>query len=180
MVHHLSQSIQTLEARSNTDALCGIANRRYVTDKLQEACDAASREKLELSVVLLDLDNFKIINDTYGHTVGDEVLRRVATIMRDTFPEGSIIGRYGGEEFIAILPSVAIQSAHDIADRFRETLETRARRESGVEVTASGGVTQWHFGDSPTTLTQRADQALYRAKAEGRNKVVRISGTLRR
>ncbi|MFP4302776.1 MAG: diguanylate cyclase [Spirochaetaceae bacterium] len=172
MVHHLSQSIETLETRSNTDALCGIANRRYITEQLREQCEHAAENSSVVSVVLMDLDHFKIINDTYGHAVGDEVLRRVARIMRDAFPRESVVGRFGGEEFMVILPERECRTALDIADRFRASLETQAWREPGLEITVSGGVAEWSRRDTPDTLTHRADRALYRAKSQGRNRIL--------
>jgi diguanylate cyclase (GGDEF)-like protein len=172
MVHHLSQSIETLEAQSNSDALCGIANRKFITEQLQRHCATAAGASTTVSVVLMDLDYFKTINDTYGHTTGDEVLRRVSRILRDTFPRECVVGRFGGEEFMAILPETRRQTAFDIADRARATLEAQAWREASLEVTISGGVADWRQGDSPTSLTHRADKALYRAKAEGRNRII--------
>lgn len=172
MVHHLSQNIETLEAESNTDSLCGIANRRYIGEQLREHCENAGGSSGAVSIVLMDLDYFKIINDTYGHAVGDEVLRRVARIMRDAFPREGVVGRFGGEEFMVILPETEFQAAFDIADRFRASLERQAWREPGLEVTVSGGVAEWRRADSPDTLTHRADQALYRAKSEGRNRII--------
>ena len=173
MVHHLAQSIRSLEVETNTDALCGIANRRFLTEELQTYVDAHGHRAEDVSIVLLDVDHFKPVNDTYGHAVGDEVLRRVARLMRDTFPREAVVGRYGGEEFMGLLPGFDPEGAFDAADRFRAALEGQTWRERGLTVTISGGVAALRVDESADEVIHRADHALYRAKMAGRNRIER-------
>lgn len=175
MVHRLSENIESLERESNTDPLCGIANRRYIIEQLAEHVNAAAQHHRELSVALFDVDHFKDINDTFGHIVGDEVLRRIASIMTDALPHGSIVGRYGGEEFVAILPGFTSVEAFKLADGFRARLQDQAWRERNLVVTISGGVSGWSADSNSSDLMGRADEALYRAKRGGRNRVVRLN-----
>jgi diguanylate cyclase (GGDEF)-like protein len=172
MVGHLARSIRSLELESSTDALCGIRNRRYLIERLNAYISHDSAEWSPVSIVLLDIDDFKSVNDSFGHTTGDEVLRRVATIMRAAFPEHAIVGRYGGEEFMAILPGTPSAETVEIAERFRSTLAAQSWREQGLGVTISGGVAERQDGDEPERLVHRADRALYSAKRSGKNCIV--------
>ncbi|MFW5729972.1 MAG: diguanylate cyclase, partial [Spirochaetota bacterium] len=173
MVHKLARNIRSLEVESTTDALCGIANRRFLTEELQTYVDAHDHRAEDVSIVLLDVDHFKPVNDTYGHAVGDEVLRRIARIMRDTFPREAVVGRYGGEEFMVLLPGFDPDGAFDVADRFRAALEAQTWRERDLTVTISGGVAALGTEESGEEVIRRADRALYRAKMAGRNRIVR-------
>jgi diguanylate cyclase (GGDEF)-like protein len=172
MVHHLAESIKSLEDQSNTDALCQVRNRRYLLDWLREYAAAKQPADAKLCVALFDVDHFKMVNDSYGHATGDEVLRRLAGLMQSSFPEDAIVGRYGGEEFMAILPGVSANRATDLADAFRQKVERQSWRERDLVVTVSGGVTDYRESDQAEGMIHRADQALYCAKRQGRNQVI--------
>jgi diguanylate cyclase (GGDEF)-like protein len=180
MVHHLAESIQSLQVESNTDALCEIYNRRYLMDRLAEylgtlestgphdRCTAGHRT---LSVALFDADHFKSVNDAHGHTTGDDVLRRISRILSHSFPPPATAGRFGGEEFMVLLPGISYQAACERAEEFRSMLEAQAWREHDLVITISGGVAEARVTDDPESLIHRADQALYRAKRNGRNRI---------
>jgi diguanylate cyclase (GGDEF)-like protein len=155
------------------DALTGLPNRRSTYDALASMVARAQRGRTQLTVVMVDLDHFKRINDTYGHAAGDEVLRAVAATMRATLRDTDIIGRVGGEEFLILLPDAADQDARAVVERLRDSLRLirTAHVESGV--TASFGIAMWEPGDAAAdTLTNRADHAMYRAKDAGRDRIV--------
>ncbi len=172
MVHHLSESIRSLEDESNTDHLCQVHNRRYLVDRLRELTVARECPDARLCIALIDVDYFKTVNDTYGHDTGDEVLRRLARIMQTSFPDDAVVGRYGGEEFMVILPGVPVAEATTMAEAFRERVERQSWREQGLVVTVSAGVTDHRDGEEAQAMVHRADQALYCAKRQGRNRVV--------
>ncbi len=163
-----------LHELSITDPLTGIFNRHHFFELAEAAFSNARRYNLSISVLMMDLDFFKQINDTYGHLAGDEVLRlsirRCAAIIRET----DIFGRYGGEEFVMILPETELQGALTLAERLRQKISSEPVRsgEQEIVVTASFGAAQ--MTEETETLQQlinQADQALYRAKAAGRNRV---------
>lgn len=151
------------------DALTGLWNRGAVLDLLDREIARSSREERPLSVLLADLDHFKSINDRFGHLVGDAVLREAASRMRSVLREYELVGRYGGEEFLVLLPGCAKEDALRLADRLRARLSAEPVRE--VTVTASLGAATWRPGWKGDDLLKSADDALYRAKAAGRNRV---------
>jgi diguanylate cyclase (GGDEF)-like protein len=163
-----------LQLMAKTDPLTGISNRSYFMDLLNTEFRRSMRHKRTFSVLSLDLDNFKSINDTYGHAAGDEVLRSATRILQNSeLRKGDFFGRIGGEEFGFVLPETDLKGASDVAERLRINLEKTAvvfkRKE--LYVTASIGASEYKAGDTEDTLLQRADQAMYRAKKSGRNKV---------
>ncbi|WP_296809506.1 GGDEF domain-containing protein [Thiocapsa sp.] len=162
-----------LRLASLTDGLTGAYNRRYLLQKLAEEIDRAKRYGDELSVILLDLDFFKAINDTFGHRVGDEVLVKVAATLRACIRDVDISGRYGGEEFLVILPHTCAALALEVAERIRTTVKALTWSQRGLQVTVSGGVCEY-AGMDVDGLIEIADQRLYRAKAGGRD---RVAGT---
>jgi|GEM_PF-2096868 len=172
MVHHLAENIRSLKIESNTDALCQVKNRRALLDTLQDYVRHCATHPEKLCIAMLDVDHFKETNDTFGHTTGDEVLRRVAGIMRSTFPENAIVGRYGGEEFLVILPGLSRADAVRHAEHFRTSVEQQTWRERELVVTLSGGVAALVPGETPEELIRRADRSLYQAKKAGRNRVL--------
>ena len=161
-----------------TDVLTGLYNRRHLEQRLREMFDHSLRLHEPLAVVMFDLDHFKDINDSFGHQAGDAVLRDVASLLRQAVREIDRIGRYGGEEFMAILPGTVLDAAVTFAERARqEVAEHLFRCEAGtIRCTLSCGVAAWphpriqHRED----LVKAADDALYVAKARGRNRVVRF------
>jgi diguanylate cyclase (GGDEF)-like protein len=164
--HHLAR----------VDHLCGIPNRRYLDEVVAAECARTARYKTALSLAMADLDEFKLVNDTHGHGVGDDVLRQVAAIARSGCREGDLVGRMGGDEFLFVLTATDLEGAVAWADRFRLTLEkTPLFAPSGtrIHLTVSVGVTEADSTSlaSPGLLLRRCDQALYDAKASGRNAV---------
>jgi diguanylate cyclase (GGDEF)-like protein len=142
----------------------------------------AKREGQPASVLMIDLDHFKRINDTHGHPAGDEVLRGVAEVLREALRAQDVPGRYGGEEFGVLLPDTPRNGAYVVADRIRRRIEDHFRRRKlTADVTISGGVAVYpDDADSPETLLRTADEALYRSKALGKNRVTLAGGERRR
>lgn len=158
---------------ANTDVLTFLPNRRKIIVDLQEEVIRSNRYGTPLSISLLDLDHFKKINDTYGHTTGDEALRSVAARLREQIRHPDTIGRYGGEEFLIVLPNSEIKAAGEQAERLCQTI--RALRvetdEYSFKVTISIGVAQYHIGqENWEGFLHRADEAMYQAKGEGRDR----------
>lgn len=169
VVEELEQANRELQELMQADSLTGIYNRRKMDELLSKAMafDSAADS---LSIVLLDIDWFKRINDTYGHLCGDEVLKRTAAILREEICGAGDVGRWGGEEFLLLLPNTPADEAAAIAERIRVTLE---QTDFGAprSVTASFGVTAAIPGEEIRQLFKRADEALYSAKHGGRNRV---------
>ena len=161
---------EQLERLAYHDFLTGIANRRQVEVLAQIALASAQRRRESFSVLMLDIDRFKQVNDTYGHYVGDVILRELAARLRGELRESDIFGRWGGEEFIVITPVSATEEGRALGERLRLSLRARplAKRH---KVTVSCGVASYRPGDSLDTLISRADAALYRAKEGGRDRV---------
>ncbi len=160
----------SLRSSAETDFLTGVANRRAVTQSLQRELLRAQRHRSHLSVILLDLDDFKGINDRFGHDEGDKALRRVALLIDRSRRRTDAFGRWGGEEFLLVAPDLDLAEARNAAERLRSLIEGSSR--SGPSsVTASFGVSEFKAGDDLARLVMRADQALMEAKASGRNRV---------
>ncbi|MEJ5313610.1 MULTISPECIES: diguanylate cyclase [Anaerolinea] len=155
-----------MQQMANTDSLTFLPNRRWLTQTLEERL----YRKKRFTLILVDIDHFKQINDTYGHEVGDAVLREVSDCLHHQIRAGDVIGRWGGEEFLIIASEEDGEGALQLAYRLRETLEN-FKLEAGFSVTASFGVSLSREDDTMTTLLKRADLALYRAKNNGRNRV---------
>ncbi|GLR45627.1 GGDEF domain-containing protein [Mesorhizobium amorphae] len=158
---------------SNTDDLTGVANRRFVTARLEEMLQRSGSEGILGCVCVLDLDNFKYINDRFGHQAGDIILRDFATRIQREVRRSDCFGRVGGEEFILVLPNTSAGAAEMIVARMltavRNSRPLRERAEIGY--TFSAGVATAHVGDSTTDVLTRADMALYSAKMAGRNRI---------
>lgn len=168
-----------LRKLSITDGLTGLFNHRHVHELLREEFERSHRTGEPIAVAMLDLDRFKRINDTYGHPTGDVILYETARIIGETAREIDMPGRYGGEEFIAILPNTVEEEAQQFAERVRQAVEGHVYRDEANEIrmTLSCGVASFPTEgvDSPESLLKRADEALYVAKESGRNRVVRAS-----
>jgi diguanylate cyclase (GGDEF)-like protein len=189
LTHNLKdRNRQLIDARrqltdlANIDELTGLGNRRLVNKVLQEEINRARRTGARLSLILLDVDYFKDYNDNYGHPAGDLVLKRLADLMeRATSRAGEVVGRYGGEEFILVLPGAGDEAARRTAERLRELVmaEKMPHKHSQVAniITISQGVVTFtpDADESPSELIKRADTALYRAKHKGRNAIVLAS-----
>jgi len=161
-----------LKRLSITDELTGLYNRRYLDESLASEFSRAKRYKTELSIFMFDVDHFKKFNDEYGHTQGDRVLKMIAEILQQNMRTIDIPCRYGGEEFLAIMPDTDENGAVVVAERTREQIETSEL--DGLKVTVSIGVTTLSEVESPSEadFLKVVDQALYKAKGEGRNRVI--------
>jgi len=179
MVARLRASRQGLERLSATDPLTGLYNRRRMMEALENEVRRSRRLKHSCAVLMADVDNFKRYNDAHGHPAGDEVLKRVAALLREATRDVDVVARYGGEEFFVLLPETEGEGAAEVADRVRERLA--ADPLPGGAVTLSFGVAEFPaHGDTGETLIAIADAALYQAKREGRNRVVVAPGAAAR
>jgi len=165
-----------VEQLSIRDPLTELYNRRYLTEHGQRMVALAIRHKQPLTLQMIDLDHFKAVNDTHGHTVGDDVLRAAAATLRATLRRSDLCARFGGEELCVVLPETSIDGAKVFAERFLTTLAALAHKGKDAtlfHVTASIGIAGRSSADETLeTLIQRADAALYQAKSGGRNRVV--------
>lgn len=164
-------SNRELEVLAETDALTQLGNRMRLDDVLTYELRRAQRRREPLSIIMLDIDHFKRVNDEFGHPVGDQVLTAIAHTLRASLRSTDTIGRWGGEEFLVILPSTTTVQSADVAEKIRAAVEAQDLETAG-HVTVSLGVTSSRDGDSPGLIVNRADEALYQAKWGGRNKVV--------
>lgn len=173
---HATAAIQNkqLERVSITDPLTGLANRLRLDSAMKEECKRASKMNKPLSIIMLDIDHFKSVNDTYGHSAGDTVLKKISSIMAQSVRGEDIPGRWGGEEFLLILRDTDIMGAMQMAEGLRRQIEAHSFPRIGQK-TASFGVAQFKNTESITAFINRADKALYTAKETGRNKVVMSS-----
>jgi diguanylate cyclase (GGDEF)-like protein len=162
-----------LHAQAITDPLTGLYNRLALTQQLNQAVARAKRADEPISLLLIDVDHFKSFNDTYGHLAGDDALRRLAEIIRSTAREADSAARYGGEEFVVVLPATAAEGAATVAERIRQAVQ-RAQWTHRAITISIGVVTRQagHLRCSAELLFEDADQALYRAKNDGRNRIV--------
>ena len=165
---------EELERLANFDSLTGLPNRRAIFSKLNEQISHTARYKDKLSLSLLDIDFFKRVNDQYGHLIGDDVLASVATLMRQSVRGVDIAGRYGGEEFIIVMPKTDMSSAKVVAERIRETIKAAEMKDSEgnvFSITVSQGLAEWVSGEDENAMISCADDALYKAKENGRDRV---------
>jgi diguanylate cyclase (GGDEF)-like protein len=157
---------------ASRDELTGILNRRALMARLHEEWALSFRYGTPMSLIMLDIDHFKQVNDRFGHQVGDEVLVRFTTLVQKELRVNDLFARYGGEEFIILLPQTRETEAVALAERIRSVLEVQAEQPSLPGITSSFGVAQWHGSMVDVyELLQYADRALYRAKQAGRNRV---------
>lgn len=171
-----------LKEETITDPLTGMYNRRYLERRLVEEFQRAMRFKQPFSLFMLDIDHFKLVNDTYGHQIGDVVLRKLGHLIMDSVREVDVVIRYGGEEILVILPNTIEGNAVELAERLRCQIEKTEmvapqtlKNQPAIFITISVGVSEYQFSDgwdNARNVLERADQALYRAKTEGRNRVV--------
>jgi diguanylate cyclase (GGDEF)-like protein len=168
-----------VERQASTDGLTELANRRQFEEALAAEISRAERFGGTLALILADLDDFKQVNDRYGHQAGDDVLREFADVLRDTVRDIDLAARYGGEEFAVLLPQTDLAGAQRVAERLRESMEARQVEPApgaAFSVTSSFGVASFPGASTPAALFAAADEALYRAKSAGKNCVVSSDG----
>ncbi len=173
----IRDSLSKSEERARTDTLTGLPNRRALEEFFRTAQIAAMEKGEPLGALLIDIDHFKKFNDNFGHGVGDQVLRLMASVLQERVREGDLPARYGGEELIAVLPDADLVTCEAVAERIRRSIaECHITRRSTGEnlpgITVSIGVGQFQPGESVADLVERCDRALYLAKRTGRNRVV--------
>ena len=168
------KELQEERRRATTDMLTQLPNREAMEERIQEEYKRWERYRESTSLAMIDVDYFKHINDTYGHLAGDKVLQLLARALRENLREPDYIARYGGEEFIVVLPATDAETACDVLDKLRERIQGLPFhfRSERVVVTFSGGVVGFTEVGDPYRLLDRADRALYRAKEQGRNRVL--------
>lgn len=169
--------LRLMKELARTDGLTGLYNYRYFHECLEDEIHRAKRYQRTLSLIMLDVDNFKRFNDTYGHPIGDTILKKIATIIKESIRDVDLASRYGGEEFMVMLPETDTVRALPLAERIRREIEKRTLGSLGIKSKESAHVSlgvacfPWDAQDKDD-LIQRADEAMYTAKAQGKNRVV--------
>jgi diguanylate cyclase (GGDEF)-like protein len=169
----LAEAQEQMRHHAEHDDLTGLWNHRIIVERLHQEVDRSRRESTPLSLILVDLDHFKTVNDTFGHASGDVVLKRIGSIFQRSTRSYDWVGRFGGEEFLLILPGSGIAGARSRAEQLRKTVEETCifDGERDIRITASFGVASG-FPQNYDALLQASDAAMYRAKASGRNCVM--------
>jgi len=171
----LTEANATISRLASTDELTGLYNRRFFNQALEKAISAGQRHHLNAALIMADLDHFKRVNDEHGHDCGDQVLKIFATTLRATIRQEDIAARWGGEEFILLLPHTPLVGAQTLAEHLRQRVSQDCLDQTSLAVTASFGVTEILPGEKSAPVLLRADQALYRAKDAGRNCVASVA-----
>ena len=169
----VTSELQRTQEQARTDPLTGLSNRRYLNELLVRDIARARRTRESYSVAILDIDHFKRVNDRYGHAAGDQALVHLAFVAKSGVRETDVICRYGGEEFIVLLPGAGAAGAHFVVDRLRMLIEKTPFVHGSEKITIrfSAGVAELQPDEEAAQLVERADQALYQAKRGGRNRV---------
>ncbi len=180
-VEALQSTLATVRIEALTDGLTGLANRRHFDEAIQSKILEAAENQTELCLVLCDIDHFKRINDTWGHQVGDHVIRFVAQHLKSSGKRDEVAARYGGEEFALLLPRTSLGEAEALSERMRSSIRDRklSRRSTGEiigQITVSFGVASYKSGDTSADLIARADRCLYASKQYGRDRVTVETG----
>lgn len=172
--HELQTALQRIQEMAIRDELTGAHNRRYIVDALQREHERVGRLGGTYSIAMMDLDYFKQVNDTYGHMVGDRVLARIAELSPQCLRGVDGFARFGGEEFLILMPRAAPDEAQAVVERLRARIEAVGFEDivAGLTLTVSIGVAAYRPGESIAALLERADAALYRAKGSGRNRAL--------
>jgi len=174
---------ERLERLATYDSLTGLYNRQAILAKLRESVNLANRYREDFSLTMLDIDHFKKVNESYGHLIGDDVLEKISALILGNIRDADIAGRYGGEEFMIILPRVNLSSSWVAAERLRAIIERTKCKDSAGNIfglTVSQGLVAWERNDNVASLISRAEEALHKAKQKGRNRVQILLGpTLR-
>lgn len=174
LVEQLQKANAELDKSSRTDSLTGLSNRRDVNEKIAQELIRFARNEKDFSLILGDIDHFKKINDTYGHEAGDYVLTKISTLMVDAVRRQDLVSRWGGEEFLIVLPETELAGGTKVAENIRQKIESEKfiYNEQVINVTMSFGVCGSAPELSMDKLVKKADDNLYQAKETGRNKVV--------
>jgi diguanylate cyclase (GGDEF)-like protein len=178
MVEERTRALQVktheLERLATRDQLTGLYNRRYADEHLEQRIEEYDRYRRSFAIALVDLDHFKRVNDEHSHQTGDEVLKRVATILLDRCRETDMVARYGGEEFLLLFPATSARDAWQLCEALRRAIEEAQwpALGNGTRVSLSAGIAEMEAGFSRRTLLGRADRKLYEAKDQGRNRVL--------
>jgi diguanylate cyclase (GGDEF)-like protein len=176
MQHHQHQALDYYQSMAATDSLTGLLNRRQLDHRLHAEMSRSRRHQIPLSVVMLDIDHFKQLNDQYGHTVGDKILQELSQLLEENIRESDLAARYGGEEFVLVYTQTPLHEAFDSMDRLRRLIANHPFSYAGkpLQVTISAGVTQLMKSHTCVSdLLETADKGLYQAKASGRNQVIK-------
>ena len=171
-ITQLKEKSNLLEYQASHDNLTGLFNRNKFNSLFGKEIRRGLRYSSRLSLVLFDIDFFKVVNDTHGHQVGDEVLKEISTIVNQSVREHDTVVRWGGEEFLILLPETQVDGANIVAEKIRSRIYEGQLTKKKLNISASFGVTVMHENDSEDSFIARADEALYEAKESGRNKVV--------
>ena len=174
-VHHHNRNLRNLnnqlEQISRYDHLTGLANRYALHERFNEEIETSSQTKQIFSLILLDVDFFKTINDDYGHDVGDEVIKQFASLLMSMVRENDMVGRWGGEEFLILCSQTTKNGAFQLADQLRRQVQSY-NFPVNQQITASFGLSEYRHGETIGDTIKRADDALYDAKKNGRNQIV--------
>ncbi len=170
----LADISRSLELATRIDAMTGLANRRAIMEKIDQEFSRAHRHQRTASIVLADLDNYKLINDTHGYNTGDDVLVEVARVLRGCVRSEDICARWGGEEFLLLLPETPLEGALAVANKIRESIAMTlfSANRHGIRLTASLGVCEYRPDQNIFEAIKRADQALHQAKLAGKNRAL--------
>ena len=170
ITRELKEANRELETLATTDGLTGLYNRRKMIQVLETEVYKARRYGTPLSVIMLDVDNFKAVNDTFGHCVGDELLVAVANILKENLRKSDVVGRWGGEEFLILMPGIDLTEGVRVAEKLKREISRREIK--GIRITASFGVAQLSDEDTVDRIISKADSAMYMAKDRGKNRVI--------
>ena len=171
-LRELSEALKDAALR---DPLTGLGNRRFLMERIKEETERANRKTAPYSLAILDVDHFKHINDRFGHEAGDTALCQIAQAIQAALREYDLCGRWGGEEFLIMLPETPLEFALQVAERVRQGIEAQRfefMEQDAVPITASLGMTLYHPGEAYSETLDRADTALLQAKSAGRNRIV--------
>lgn len=171
LLGQLTESLEIVSHQANTDALTGLLNRHALNQLLSEQIIAGERRRTAFSLLMMDVDFFKTINDTYGHDVGDLALQHVASVISSQVRDGGQCARFGGEEFVVLLPATDTAEAMVVAERIRVAIEGAPLKKPVHGITVSIGVATYHSGMTADELLKAADNEVYTAKENGRNQV---------
>lgn len=170
--NHGRKQFRLMETLSTTDPLTGALNRRTLSTDIQAALSNAERNAVQQLLVMLDLDHFKVVNDEYGHVAGDQILKKLVTLITAHIRKYDRLYRFGGEEFVLLIPEVNLDQQKAFIQKLRTTIKGELKTPDGKEVTVSLGAAAWLPGTTVDSWLKRADDALYQAKQDGRDRAV--------